>query len=139
MIEAFGKLYTGGDISVSFLGDTPFGVDGIKFDYEQPKENVYTMNSRKPMGRIHKAEAYTGTLTVKAVLLDSIEKLAPEGKATRIQPFTITVVAKDDEEGVLKTHVLSYTEFTKVSKSYTNANDELVHDLELAIGGITSS
>ncbi len=135
-IEAYGTLLTGGSIKVSFLGSTPDGVDGIKFDRKTAKENVYTMGKRKPVGRIRKNTAFTGEITVKQMLLASLEKLATDGDLALIKPFTIGVTGLDENESVIKHYNLLYVEFTGASFESKNDNNEIVHTLELVIGDI---
>ena len=135
-IEAYGKLYTGGDVKVIFLNLAPDGIDGIKFDRKQDKEDVYTMGSRQPVGRIHKEEKFTASMSVKAMVLDALEKVAPNGAINRIKPFEIGVSMLDEEEGLIKHYNLAYCEFKGSANEYKNDNGEIVHELELAIGDI---
>ena len=136
LIQAFGQQYTGGDLKVSFLGASGVvGVDKLSYDVSQAKENVYTMGSREPVGRIRKQKMYAGSMTVKAMLLDSMLKAAPNSDLLNIRPFTIGGNILNIDEGIIKNQQLLYVEITKVSAAYANDNNEIVHDLELAIGG----
>jgi hypothetical protein len=135
-VQRYGKIYTGGDIKASFLGTTPDGVDAIMYGVTQAKENVYSMGSRKPVGRIHKEEVFDSSITVKPFVLDALERSAPGGKITRITAFTIGVSYMDDEQNTIKRDELLYVEFTGVKRESKNDNNELVYELPLVIGDI---
>lgn len=137
-IERYGKLYTSGDVKLRMLNRTVEGLDAISYGRKQAKENVYAIGSREPVGRIRKQKTYECSVTVKAFEFDAIKKTAPLGDITSIKPFMATVVFLDDEQQAIKTDTIEYMEFTGETTEVKNDNGELLHVLEVVIGGITT-
>ena len=135
-VEAYGKLYTGGDIKVDLLNLTPDGIDGIKYGKAQDIDPVYTMGSREPMAAIEKENKYEGSITVKAIVLDALERAAPGGDISRIKFFTIGVTYQDDTEQVIKHDKILSCRFKSAVREAKMDNSELVYELPLFIGAI---
>ena len=135
-IEAYGKIYTSGDVSVGLLGKQVDGVDGIVYDENRDIEPVYTMGSREPMAYIEKEDKYSSSITVKAIVLDALEKIAPQGKIQNIPAFPIGVSMLDSDAGLLKHDALISCKFKGQKREIKNDNGELVVELPLFIGGI---
>lgn len=135
-VEAYGKLYTGGDIKTDFLGLTSDGIDAIKYGETQDIEPVYAMGSREPQGYIEKECKYEASITVKAFVLDALERVAPNGKINAIKAFPIGVSYMDDNEQIIKHDKLISIRFKGTVREAKNDNNELVYELPLFIGGI---
>lgn len=135
-VIAYGKLYTGSDVKINMLGLVDVdGVDGIKFGDKRAIDPAYTMGTRESMGYIEKNDELTGTLTVKAVLLDAMQRVAPKGKLQDIPLHYITVTVNDTDAKIIRTFSL-LVKYKGVEREMKNDNNELVHDIELFVGDI---
>lgn len=135
-IEAYGKLYTGGDVKVDLLGIAPDGIDAIKYGETQDIDPVYTMGSREPQAYIEKEIKYEASITVKAFVLDALERASATGKIQSIKPFTVGVSYMDDNEQIIKHDKLISIRFKGTTREVKNDNNELVYELPVFIGGI---
>ena len=135
-VLANGMLYTGADVKVNMLGLVDVdGVDGLKFSNKRAIEPAYQMGSRDVVGYIEKNDEYSGTITVKAYLLDAMKKVAPGGKIQNLPLTTITATVNDTDAAIIKTINL-LVKFKGAEQEYKNDNNELVYDIELFVGDI---
>ncbi len=98
IINAFGKQYDGGDLTISLLGNQP--VNFNKFTYEKTQE-AQTNNGRgnKVIGYSHGKESFTAELELGMNEWRGIVNASPSGDPCKIKPFQIvSTYANDDNE-----------------------------------------
>lgn len=101
IINAFGKQFDGGDLTISLLGNQP--VNFKKFTYEKTVESqANNGRGNKVIGYSKGKESFTAELELGMNEWRGIINASPGGNPTKIKPFQIVATyANDDNEIVV--------------------------------------
>lgn len=110
-VEAFGVVYSAGDVKVRALGRTFEGISKIKYGSKQPKTNIKGLG-RRPIKRIRGGFDYECAITFKAYEMDAMQKAGGRDGVLGLKMFDVIVTYLDEDNGLIKKDIIKNAEFT---------------------------
>lgn len=135
-VEAFGRVYSGGDVKIRALNRTFEGVSKIKYGSKQDKKNVKALG-RLPIKRIHGGFDFEASITLKAFEIDALQKAGGKRGLLGLKMFDVVVTYLDEDEGLIKTDIIKNAEFTEDIREI--GEGEIETELPLIVGDVLTN
>ena len=100
-VTRMGEVYSAGDVVVTVAGMHDVNPSSIEYDTKNAHEYSRGLK-REPRGWRMGAEEMTCKMTLPLDVISKFEKIAPQGKLSKLRPFPVSVVIFNTENEMVE-------------------------------------